>query len=43
MISRPSGRSDQIVGSDFTKGPFIYYVITCRRRGAGQKMPIFDY
>ena len=24
------------------KGPFIYYVITCRGEG-GQKMPIFDY
>ena len=24
------------------RGPFIYYVITCRGEG-GQKMPIFDY
>ena len=24
------------------KGPFIYYVITCRGEG-GQKMPIFGY
>ena len=25
-----------------TRGPFIYYVITCRGEG-GQKMPIFNY
>ena len=26
----------------FIKGPFIYYVITCREEG-GQKMPFYDY
>ena len=25
------------------KGPFIYYVSTCRGGGGGQKMPIFAY
>ena len=28
--------------ANIDKGPFIYYVITCRGEG-GQKMPIFDY
>ena len=28
------------VENSYCKGPFIYYIITCR---GGQKMPIFDY
>ena len=27
----------------FNKGPFIYYVITCRGGEGGQKMHIFNY